>query len=931
MTSAEGGSGGDEVRIRVLGRVELEIDGQLVPVASTRQRELLVVLALAVGQPVSVDSIAQILWGDHLHSGSRAGVHTFASRLRKITGGDVLATTAAGYALRVPEDNIDLYRFRRLRAEAEVLRDRGSEPGEELALLRAALALWRDEPFSGLASDWLHRYEAPRLVEEWFAVLERRLDLELAARRHNELLPELWALTARYRLREALWARLVLALYRSGRQAEGFAAYHTIADSLREEYGADPGEELVRVHQLILRGDPESSADPDAVEPGLAGAARPIRVNTLPRDLETFAGRVGELAAVEAAGLAGTAGAAVVCALEGAAGVGKTTLAVRAAHGLAAEYPDGQLYLDLHGYTPGHAPLDPLTALRVLLEAYHVDPARIPTDLAEAAALWRSTVAGRRVLLVLDNANRSAQVRPLLPGGTCLVLVVSRRRLSGLDGARVVPVELMDEEDAGELFVRASGRAAPGHAEIAELVRLCGRLPLALSVAAARLRHRPAWTAADLLARLHDQRHRMDELRAEDRSVAAVLAVSLEQLSSSHRGLLFLIGTYVCETVDAYSAAALADTTTTEAASMLEALADVHLIEEPSPGRYRMHDLLRLYCRQHLGSTLDGAHREEAVKRMLRYYLNALNRADLTVRQHNRTNPISVTGGPPDRGFPTLQAALDWCDAEHANLVAAVDLTEELGERDLTCQFAALLWTYLDRAGHRTDMIHVQQLGLAAARAVDDPRWEVLALNSLGLVFQDLGENDDSLRYLHEGLERSRQCGLRSMELSVLNNIGSTLTRQGDYEAALDCFRQVADGAEDLTRRAGALGNLGEVYRLMGNLREALQHTEHARQLLASADDTHGTAMKSLNLAETYRLIGDTDQALEHARAALAGLRETGDRVSAAEALTYLGSVLHDRGDPVGASRAWREALDFFDRIGSPRAAEVRRRLEATG
>jgi DNA-binding SARP family transcriptional activator len=580
-----------EARVRILGRVELEVAGRPVQVVSSRQRELLAVLALSVGQAVPVEAIARAIWGDRASVKSRAAVHTVAFRLRKILGAEVLRTIAGGYVLRLPEDSVDLFRFRALVRQA-----RSDAPDREHDLLTQALALWRDEPFVDLSCDWLHRSVAPRLLDEWFSVLERQLDLRLASGRHGEVAGELQTLVAKYPLRETLWARLILAMYRSGRQAEGFAAYHSIAATLREEYGADPGEELSRAYQLMLHGG-------NGAGPAGSGVGAARRLNMLPRDLETFVARSKEVAELLAAG---GEGPAVVCVVEGMAGVGKSALAVHAAHRLAERFPDGQLFLDLHAFSPGRAPLIIGEALARLLASVGVDRGEVPADEEAAAALWRGVLANRRILLVLDNVVDSAQVRPLLPGtGGCLAIVTSRRRLTGLDGVRTVPVGLPAEDEAAELFIRASGRPAPD-SEVAEVVRLCGRLPLALATAAARLRRDPALTVAALADRLRNRR--LHELRAEDRGVASVFAQSVDGLPPDHRDLLVLISLCTSAPVDRYAAAALCGVSPEVAEAMLDELADRHLLDE----HYQPHDLLRLYCVEELGRRIPDEYRSAA-------------------------------------------------------------------------------------------------------------------------------------------------------------------------------------------------------------------------------------------------------------------------------------------------------------------------------
>lgn len=887
----------DAVQVRILGRLQVTVADRPVEVRSARQREMLARLALSVGQCVPIDDIAKALWGDDAVDKSAGSVHTVAFRLRRAIGADLVQNCREGYALRLPEHGVDLFRFRALAGKA----------GDDSAALRAALRLWRDEPFADLPSDWLYRTETPALLEEWYVVLEKWLDLELTAGRHAGLLGELRSLVSRYPLREKLWARYITALYRSGRQAEGFAAYRTVSKRLRENFGTDPGAELTAAYEAMLHAEP-------LPEPRLRGLTRP---NTLPRDLETFTSRSEEVAELLAAGdTDGTA--SVVCVLEGMAGVGKTTLAVHAAHRLASRFPDGQVYVDLHGYTEGHPQLTPRFALAQLLAAIGEDRDRVPADEDEAAARWRTLLADRRVLVMLDNAADSDQVRPLLPGGAgCLTMVISRRRLAGIDGARIVPVGLPAAEDACRLFISVTGRddLFRDDPAVDEVVRLCGRLPLALTIAAARLRHRPAWVVADLVARLRDERRRLDELKVENRSVASAWDLSLRYVPAAQRELLIYLSRFTRTAIDAYDAAALAGVPVPKAEAMLENLLDAHLIDEPTAGRYRMHDLVRLYCREHLAA--DG--QTDAARRLLSYYLNTLLDVERLLRPGSPRRIDAIGEALPARPLTSVAGALEWCGQEHANLVMAVQIADELAQPDLTWKLSWLIWSYLSRGAFYAELIRVTQLGLVAARAVGSRRGEARHLNTLGMTHQDLGEYDKSLAYYQDCLAVAEAHGLPQM-LTALNNIGVVYGLIGDYERALEYFIKASKVPGDTTTLSDALGNIGEAYRRLGKLESALDYGMRAWRLAMDIDDAFAAARKRIQLTETCRLLGDVERAIEHATQALAVLRDGGDIGGVGEVLLYLGNALHQRGDQPAARRVWQEAYDQLDRVGMPEA-----------
>jgi DNA-binding SARP family transcriptional activator/tetratricopeptide (TPR) repeat protein len=912
------------VRIGILGRTDIEVAGQETRPLSVRQREMLAVLAMSPGEPVPVATIARALWDERSAANSRAGVHTVAHRLRRAVGAELIITEPPdGYTLRVPPESVDLYRFRALGRAARA----ALEPSEELGAWRQALALWRGEPFEDLPSDWLHREVAPGIREERFGALDRRLQLELDAGRHAEILSELHDLVARYPLRETLWARLMIALCRSGRQAESFAAYRRISASLRDEYGADPGEELIAAHQEMLHGGTVSVLDSET-RPAAGGRS------TLPRDLETFTDRPAHMADLLAAADTAEGGRSVVCVLEGMAGAGKTTLAVHTARQLTERFPDGQFYVDLHAHTAGRDSLSAGAALTHLLATLGVDRRRVPVDLDGAAALWRAMLADRRVLLVLDDAANSAQVRPLLPGeGGCLTIVTSRRSLSGLDGVRAVPVGPAEPTEAAQLFVRVAGRAelAVDDAAVTDVVEMCGRLPLALAIAAARLQHHPTWTVANLAATLRGERRRMEELHAEDRDVATVLGLSIRQLPTERRDLLALLCLYIPGSTDRYSAAALAGTTSQAVEAVLEDLTETHLLGEPVAGRYEPHDLLRLYGRERLAPDIPPERRAAAARRLLDHYLAVLLSVDRVVRPHAREmrTPFEGTEAAAEPAFADAAGALAWCSAEHTNLLGSLELAAALGDLDTVWRLAWLLWTYLDRSGRITDIVTVQRTGLVAARAVGQQLAEARMLNALGFAYQDLGRFDEALEHLRESAEVAERHGLTGSWLSALNNIGVTYGRRGDYKQAIGVLEQVVARADNPQRLSDALGNIGEAHRYLGDLVAARHFGEQAWRVLADAGDEYGVARKRLQLVETCRLLGDLDAATEHARAVLPVVRANRDQIRVAESLTYLGHVYHQRGDHARAHREWSAALDILVPLNLPEAEEVRKLLAA--
>jgi DNA-binding SARP family transcriptional activator len=659
-----------------LGPLVVSVDGRPVGLTTGRLQTVLAVLAMSAGETVSIARMAAAVWDGDLPADARRTVQTYVARLRGLLGGDLLESEHGGYVLHAEPDQVDLLRFVRLLDAAAAT----VEPSAERALLAEAIALWRGAPFEDLRSTWLEDSQAPRLVEAYLGAVERQVDLDLADGRHGELVAPLRELVARYPLRESLWMRLLVTLARCGRQAEALERYETIRLRLAEELGADPALDLQRIHADLLAGREPQVSD------SVRAAARRQVPRQLPITSDGFTGRDADLATLRQ--LFGGAGGSVrpgatVCVISGMAGVGKTALAVHAAQALAERFPDGQLYVNLQGATPGLRPLPPLEVLGRFLRALGTDPGAVPMGLEEASSLFRSRVAGRRLLLMLDDADDAVQVTPLIPASPeCGVMVTSRRVLPALEGAAHLLLDVLDPTEALELLGRLAGqeRVAAEPEAAAEVARCCGYLPLALRIAGARLAARPNWPVRALSDRLADAQRRLDELELAEVGVRASFTVSYEQLRAGRDPVdgaaaeaFVLIGVLDGPDFGVPVVARLLDVADDAAERVLERLVDAQLLETPAPGRYRLHDLLRLHARELASQKLLQHARAAALTRALSFYVaSAWHTLELLRPGDHRPARVDDRWRKDRLEFADEQDALRWLETERANWTGAV-------------------------------------------------------------------------------------------------------------------------------------------------------------------------------------------------------------------------------------------------------------------
>jgi DNA-binding SARP family transcriptional activator/tetratricopeptide (TPR) repeat protein len=907
------------------------VAGRPVELPAGRLPAPLAVLAMSAGRTVSVERLATAVWGEDLSVDPRANLQTNVRRLRRLLGAELVATGPGGYALRVEPDQVDALRFVRLLDLAAAAPDRATQG----ARLAEALALWRGTPFDGLRSDWLEQTQAPRLEERYLAALERRIDLDLADGAEAELAAELGELVGRYPLREPLWARLLVVLERCGRPAEALERYQAVRVRLAEELGTDPGPELRRIHADLLAGRP----------PLPPGAAPPAAARVVPRQLpagtDAFTGRDAALKALDRL-LGGRDEPAprpvVVCAVTGTAGIGKTALAVHWAHRVADRFPDGQLYVDLRGFDPSGSPMEPAEAVLGFLDALQVPPRLIPASLQAQAALYRSLLAGRRMLVVLDNARDAAQVAPLLPGASgCLVLVTSRNQLPGLvaTGAHPVALDLLGRDEAVQLLARrlSYDRVSAEPDATDQLVTRCAGLPLALAIVAARAATQPELPLAALAGELLEARDGLEGFDAGDTATdaRAVFSWSYHRLGAPAARLFRLLGLHPGPDVTAAAAASLAGQPLAEVRPPLAELTRAHLLSEHAPGRHGLHDLLRAYAGE-LARTLDtAADRRAATLRMLDHYVHTAHGADLLLYRHGETTtPAPPRSGVVPERLGDQDQAMAWFFAEHHVLLAAIERAARDGFDDHACHLAWALFVVLHRRGRWHDRAATQLAAVEAARRLGDRVAESRAHRYLGYACADLGGYDDAHRHLGRALELSDAAGDTAGRAWTHYYRDLVHGQQGRDAEALDAAQRALrlfQAAGDRVGEAIALTDVGWYHGRLGNHQQALAFCGQALTMHSELDNRAYQAHTWSCLGDTHLHLGEAARAIDCYRHALDLFREFGDRYGEASTFAQLAEVHRDAGDPDAARQAWQQAEAILAELDPPAADQIRTRL----
>ncbi|HZE38161.1 MAG TPA: BTAD domain-containing putative transcriptional regulator [Stackebrandtia sp.] len=929
------------MRFANLGPLEVRGMNGVIRIDSPLQRLFLALLLSRLGSPVPRDTVIDVLWDGQAPGDVRKALGWHVLSLRKALGGkDRIVRSGGGYALNSDAESIDSHKFERLRREASA--QVKSRPETASRQLREALGLWRGAAYADLTDPPQLRDEAFRLEDLRLSAMESFTGVELGLGRHSEVVPELTALVAQHPYRERFRANLMLALYRSGRQAEALRVFRDGQELSADQLGLDLGPSLSELHQRILHNDPaldvaERSPRATAVVP-----------QQLPADIATFTGREADVETL----LRTRTGGSPVAIIDGMAGIGKTTLAVHIAHWLAPQYPDGQLFLDLHGFSGDVAPVTAAQALERALRALGVGEADLPALAEERAALYRSILARKRVLVVLDNAADAEQIRALLPGaGGGFVLATSRRRFAELDDVHLVSLAALDGAQAIDMFTQAA-RIEPDDAQyvlIGHIVELCGRLPLAIRVAAQQLRRRSRWSLDDLYQRLSHDLRRMETLSVRNQSVAAAFEVSYRELEPELQRTFRMLALYPRTRFDARAAAALADIPLSSAQDQLDDMVDANLLDSPGPGRYAFHDLMRQFASAKSRHAETHTGREDAGLRLLDSLRTTAAVESEKAVSHPRlheppTDPglvaFAVQG---DTGGPSLEDMLTSAISRgvDTHVWQIADATSELA----TDGDAARLRGVLDQAAR-------------AADAASEPRDAAVASNNLAIAHLLLRQYPEAIENFQRSLEIRDKLGDVNGQAGVWNSLGVTHHHSGNLDTAAECLDRAvgfanaanADAAEarlitNYITLAVTMQRLDEALPLLNRARRIFTRNGQQRQL-AQLDFCYGlvhgelgepaTALahlyRALRYAERFpssfglsntltaiavnlRALGRHDEAVDHHRRAIGS---GGGDNSGAQARNHIefGRTLSAVGDAVAALAELQEGLSLAARDG---------------
>ena len=927
------------VEFRLLGDVAALVDGDPVDLGHVRQRCVLAVLLVEANKTVHIDQLLERVWVDRPPQRAHSSLYSYLSRLRRCLSsaeGVGIARQRGGYLLTVDPMAVDLHRFNELVSRAR----RASDDDHALRQFDEAIGLWRGEAFAPLDTPWFNVLRTA-LDQGRLAAERDRTDAALRSGQHSTLLSELSRCVAEQPLDERLAGQLMLALARSGRQAEALDHYQRIRHRLADVLGVDPGPDLQELHLRILHGDREFAAS--AVPRATAGPAAPRTPRQLPAPPAMFAGRVRALAALTDAldRQAEPGGGVPISVIGGMGGIGKTWLALRWAHDHSDRFPDGQLYVNLRGFEPAAEAVPPVVALRGFLDALGVPPGSGPMDLDAQVGLYRSMLTGRRMLIVLDNARDAEQVRPLLPGVPgCAVVVTSRQQLSGLvavEGARPITLDLLTAAESHELLASrlSGGRVAAEPRPVEGIVERCSGLPLALAIVAARAAAHPGFPLAALDRELAEQQGSLDGSAGGGDPVTdlrSVFSWSYRALGEPAARLFRLLGLHPGPDISVRAAASLAALPERQVRPILGELVRTQLMVERVPGRYTCHDLLRAYAAEMVESE-PAERRHAALRRIVDHYLRSACTADgqLSPFRDPIVPPPAQAGVEPEQPADNAQA-LAWFAEEHGVLVRMVELADRHGLDRQVWQLAWALTTYLSRRSYWDDLIAVQNRALAAAERGGDRAARAQAHRDIAPAYSETGRFESAHGHLECALILLDELADRVGQAHTLLTLSWASEKEGDQAAALHHDERALRLFRDSGHRAGearALNAVGWDHAMLGEHQQAIRYCWRAIALQRQLGDRTGEANSWDTLGYAHHHLGHYRRAARCYRRALELSRELGHRYNEAEALRHLGDTHQALGDLEAACDCWRRAVEILMEIGHPDVEQLRDKVAA--
>lgn len=922
---------GDELWFTVLGPVRAWRDSAEVMLGTIQQRATLAVLLLNGNTHVSVDELVDALWGTTPPKSAGRVIRTYVYRLRKALQSPVIESVGGGYLVRVNASTLDLAAFTQARADADIA-SRDRDPETAATRLREALALWQGQPLADIQGPYAEtqRENLARLRQ---AAMESRLAAEVELGAPGEVVAELTGLVKENPLNERFRELLMLALYHRGQQAEALEVYREAVSVLSTELGIDPGPGLRTVHERILQSDPDLLTTRPAT-PGIG----PVAPAQLPADLPTFAGRRDDLKRIDAT-LPATASVAVTV-ITGMAGVGKTTLAVHWAHQVAHRFPDGAIYLDLHGFGPADEVMQPGEALSMVLAAFGVRHEHLPANSAAQAALYRSVLADRRVLFLLDNARDADHVRPLLPGTPgCLVIVTSRDQLTGLiarDGARPVHLDPLAEDEAREFLVGRVGadRTTAEPDAVDEILDRCAGLPLALAIVATRAVTRPAFAIADLAAELAAARGGLDAFSDSDATLdmRAVFSWSCRGLGPDASRMFRLLADQPGPDFTASAAASVLAVSPARVRTLAAELIRAALVAERSPGRYSYHDLLGVYAAE-LAARVDQEERQAARHRLLDHYLHSAHAASTMLYPNaDPLSPPPIAADVVVEQFTDPDTALRWLITEHIALRTAITRAGRSTSYDThICALAQTLSEFLQRQGRWDDQITVQSLAIAAAQRLDDIAALGRAHRSLAVTYSRTGRHDEAHQHFRLALTQFERLGDQAGQARIHRAVAASWGSQGRFDQALRYSQQAHAlylTTDNVPGQAAALNDIGWCHTQLGNHQDALDNCQQALNLFQDLENKDGEASTWDSLGYIHHQRGDLNEATRCFQHAVDLFRGLGDLHSEATVLTHLGDTHQAAGNTQAARDSWRSAIGIYEHLDPAAASRLNHKLK---